>query len=498
MSAARGVVSGVVVALVACGGSEPPIATPQARPTVQLVRCAPAVPPPLSTSEGHLFGAVHRRSEVPEMVGLRGELVRVRSVAVTIGMPSASGGIDHEVIRGVVTQNLTGIRACYQAQLGGYDAHYRSSIVWRFAVTQAGTVLWSRASSSLVDVTLQSCVASAFRGMRFPARSTGGTLTVTIPIVAELDASMEPPEDEAAAVDTDAPWTPYALDTEPPTVDGDAAARAVEGALRHRLAKLEPCFGADARGSARVMVELDPERIVSTVRVGGLGHHATERCIAGHVARMQVPLAPPRAHEVACDLSRGNARPWRVTPAAGYGVISIAGAQLRYGDEVLAPDDEPEALVDSDVYLIVSEPTTPGSTLARALAWANEGDAAVIALRDGPAAPLYIGLGRVAISEGEDGLGSGVVQPVLQVDRTRVTACDGHNARSAKLSRPDDVASLVRRLAKRCRQLRCSSSLAVTFDGDAIVRDLVEVTSAARRAGFERVLIGGDEECEPS
>ena len=71
-------------------------------------------------------------------------------------------------------------------------------------------------------------------------------------------------------------------------------------------------------------------------------------------------------------------------------------------------------------------------------------------------------------------------------------ACLGKQVKGGSLA---DAEQLAQRLATRCKATRCGT-LVVGIDDFAIAKDLVEVTGAARRAGFERVMIGGRVRCE--
>jgi hypothetical protein len=176
-----------------------------------------------------------------------------------------------------------------------------------------------------------------------------------------------------------------------------------------------------------------------------------------------------------------------VTPTASYGVISTSRKQMTFGKKSIAVGAlEPDALPANATYLIVAEPDTPGSVLTNALAWASEGDASIVALRDGNRAPMYLGMGRVGH---DDALAS---RPMMMLGRGRVQACLGKQTRDGKLS---EAGQLAQRLASRCKSMRCGT-LVIGIDDLAVAKDLVEVTSAARRAGFDRVLLGGRVLCE--
>jgi fluoride ion exporter CrcB/FEX len=171
---------------------------------------------------------------------------------------------------------------------------------------------------------------------------------------------------------------------------------------------------------------------------------------------------------------------WRLLLMTGLlgGFTTFSAFSLETG--------EPEALPANATYLIIAEPDTPGSVLTNALAWASEGDASLVALRDGRRSPVYLGMGRVGH---DDALST---RPMLMLGKTKVMACLGKQSREGKLS---EAGQLALRLATRCKSTRCGS-LVVGIDDLALAQDIVAVTRAARRARFERVGIGGRVGCD--
>ena len=123
-------------------------------------------------------------------------------------------------------------------------------------------------------------------------------------------------------------WTPYAAREIP--VAADAQALAFAPLLTSQLAQLDACFGARS-GSLRVMVELGHDGKVGRVRVGGLGDRTGETCVMTKLFELRLPPAayPEVPVEIACDLERGGALPWRVTPADDYAVVELTKAGVR-------------------------------------------------------------------------------------------------------------------------------------------------------------------------
>lgn len=401
----------IVAVAAACGGHEVSPSGPAPRPSVRLVRCQPATPPPVIVSEAAsdaVFGTLeaHPRSWIgdrPRSAGGAGWGEHAPNVE--IGTPTSSGGeVDGAVIARVLGAHL--------------------------------------------------------------------------PALGE-------------------PWTPFALDSSPPLDTAPTIARATEGALRARMAAIEACFtGPAPTGSLRAMLELDAGGGLTEARVGGLGDRTSEACVAKALDGMHVVTPTADAAEVACDLSRGDAQPWRIAPDAGYQAIAVSRTRLVHGTEVVEPGaTEPDPLPAGATYLVVADADAPGTMIELALSWAAEGDATLIALRDGARAPALIGAGRSMYSVGDDYDDADAVRATLEVGAKTLTACVHSTTQGARLGDPAAIGSLLSRVAARCRKIGCAATLGVAVDGAAVAHDLVEVMAAARRAGFERVLIGGFPGC---
>jgi len=476
----------LVLAVVACGGSDGAAVGPREPPVLRLVGCEPARPAPAT-----LEPMVERRLEVSASSGARRARKRVEG-RVSFGMPSTGGAIDAAIVRRILDSKLPALRACYEAELA--RSHQgRFSVAWRLAITQDGRVLHAMPTTHETSAEMLACNMRVMRSMVFPARATGGTVSVTLPLVFE---AVTLPERARVVADDGRAWAPFGTDPRPHGVGAPSVARAAEVGVRARIDKLAACFPpAGPTGSLRAVLELDGDGELVAARAGGMGDRTVEACVERGLAGLAVVTPVPDAVEIACDLARGDAQSWRVAPAGGYGVIEASRERLRYRDQAIELAAlEPEPLLDPKTYLVVADLDTPGAMLALALAWANEGDGAVIAVRDGTRAPLYVGMGRVAVAEGADG-GVGVQHAALQLGARTLTACVGRAVQRAKLGDASAVGALLRRVAERCKATRCGPILALGLDPDAVARDLVEVTGAARRAGFERVLIGGTVPC---
>jgi len=248
-------------------------------------------------------------------------------------------------------------------------------------------------------------------------------------------------------------------------------------------------------GSLRAMLAVDAEGALTSVRVGGLGDKTIEACVENAVTGLRVVLPSEVSGELACDLSRGDAQPWRATvDRGGYGVVRISRTGVRYGDRLLAEreeiGEEIAPLTDHAMFLLVADADAPGARLSLAMRWTGDADATLVAVReagrsDGP--PRLVGVGYTAAAgQGGD---SDAARATLEVGAAAVTACAGGWRQVAGLADPVAIDGAAQQLAARCRTASCSSSLVIAIDRDAVAKDLVEVAGAARRAGFERVML---------
>ncbi len=500
----------MIVVAAACGGPELAPTGPQAPPSVQLIRCQPAVPPPVTVSEG-ATDAVFGTNDVRPPSWDGGKSIAIRQARpgwgkhvpnVVVGTPTYdAGGLDAAVIGRVLHSQIAALRACYDKELAT-NAALSGKLAVSFTIDPDGKV--SAASTGGVGAanSLSPCVVRVMRGLVFP-RPVGGSLMVTYPLAFDTATPAVPDErvDAASARDGLArPWTPFALDRSPPLDTAPTIARATEGPLRARMAAIGACFpGLAPTGSLRAMLELDAGGSLIAARVGGLGDEPIERCVASALEGLRVMTPAADSVEVACDLSRGDARPWRVAPAAGYEVIEASRTQLVHGTEVIALGaSEPPPLPAGATYLVLADADAPGTLIELALAWAAEGDATLIASRDGPRPPALIGMGRSEASVGDDYDDAAAVRATLALGATTLTACVHRTIQTAGVADVAAIGGLLTRVAMKCRKIGCASTLRVAIDGGAVARDLLEVMAAARRAGFERVLIGGLPGCQAS
>lgn len=505
----------LVLAVAACGGPGGPVA-PQDRARARIVRCRAAPPLPTLAAETRVYGGL-MGEEIGSFSGgtlatLDAGLLRAaplatpppgrRATAVALGAPQITGALAPTAITRVLQHRVGELAACAAkdaALLASGPARSKAVVAWRFTIGATGKVIQADVTSHVLSAGIAACVTGVVRGASFPAPPDGRVVAVTLPIA--FDATGAPPA--PPEIDPGAPWTPFALD--PIEAEGVSAqvARATEGALRGRLAAIDACFASSpVTGSLRAMLAVDADGALTSVRAGGLGEKTIEACVENAVTGMRVMLPSEVSGELACDLSRGDARPWRVTAdRGGYGVVEISRAGVRHGDQALAPGAEPDTLTDHAIYLLVADADAPGAMLSLAMTWTRDAEATLVAVRPAPPAgpaPQLLGVGYTAAAdaEGEED----PARATLEVGARAVTACASLWKHEARLADPAAIDAAAQKLAARCRSLACPSSLVIAVGRDAAAKDLVEVVGAARRAGFERVLLmraageGDDEE----
>jgi len=443
---------------------------------VQLVRCAPATPPPLATDTTQRaprrgFGALGGGRAVPG-----------RRPSLTFGTVTSNAVITGDEVLPVVRAKQAELLACFNE----VKSLARLAVVYRLVINGDGTVSSPELTSSALAGTIDACVKRSLRAMRFPAK--GAPSAVSIPLVWDSTGTFAMPTPAAPTIDPD-PWTPFAIDGRVTTTTVISAARATEAALRLKVPEIDKCFATPApTGSLRILLELDVSGELASVRAGGLGDKASEWCAAKALAGLKV-MTPSQEHvEIACDLSRGDAAPWRVSPSAGYQVIEADAKSLRYGAQTIVPGvSEPEAL-PPETYVVVAHPDTLGGMLQLALMWARDATAVLLAVGDGKAPPVFLGMGTGPSEEAGDAM-----RPAVRVGRQATTGCLGRTTHKADPKKSGELAGLMQKLADKCKQLRCAPTMVVSIDSDATTRDLLEVSGAARRAGFDRLLFGGAE-----
>ncbi len=471
-------------------GSRGTAGVPRARPTVELVQCRAALPRPMAAGDADeaMAELVNRRSRAhfrSRRADDEGGAV-TRRPTVSLGTPHSSGPLDAGAVATGVRGELDQLTQCYVAARG---VPSKAVVSYRLVIRGNGRMAAAAASGALGGP-LDTCVRRVLGRLRFPAKGT--TTTATIALVFDATGAFatatspvqklfSPPE----------PWTPFAIGPLPGGMAATSAARITEAVLRSRLVEIERCFAkSSVTGSMRMILELDLAGDLKSVRVGGLGDHDGERCAAKAVADLHVATPLQEHVEVACDLARGNAEPWRIAIAAGYEVIEAEPLQLRHGTQTVVPGSSDPPALPENTYVVVGQPDTPGGLLQLAMMWARDADSILLAVADGQRSPVFLGMASSSSSRAED---DDAIRAALRIGRTKATGCVGRSSATAEVSDPHDLGILMRKLAERCHRIRCAPTLVVAIDSDAVTRDLLEVAGAARRAGFDRVLFGGNE-----
>ncbi|MBV8760514.1 MAG: hypothetical protein JO257_24695 [Deltaproteobacteria bacterium] len=309
------------------------------------------------------------------------------------------------------------------------------------------------------------CIAAVVRATPSPMKEAFGASIALTYGGASAPAPVVPPHISDPKV-----WTPYAAsEALAPNDIATAAATELETAIRAKLPKLDECIG-DRTGSVRAMLFVAFDGGVITARVGGLGDHQVDACIASALIGLKVG-APPIVSEVACDLSRGDPAPWRVTADGGYGVKIEAHANgiSRYGD-----------LGAESSVLVVADPDASPTTISDAIEVAPVRNAVVVAVKADAGAPVFMGVGFDARTANR---GDG--EPIaIDLHGTPHACADGD---AFATGTPSQLAAA---LAGRCKTDPCGT-LAITLGGKVTARDLLFYAQAARDVGFSRILVGG-------
>ena len=485
-----------LVLLAACAGREGPIAAPSARARVHVVGCAPAARPPLISSAGLDVDPLGTARELARFrVRARGgHEPSTRAPAVELEpVVVINGSLDSATVTRELRSIAPAIERCLARQSDALRAAL--TLTMSLVVEPDGVLMVERLAGGAGPQVWQ-CVQNAISAQRLPA--AGAATRISLRLKLDPVGLAPAPAAQATEPRRTEPWTPYAIELAEPLDSAPQFARNLEAALRRKAGALDACFShSNATGSLRAMIELDTHGRVAGARIGGLGERAVESCVRDAIAELVVATPSADTAELACDLSHGDASPWRVAPEAGYQVIDAAPTAITYGGTTLAPDGDTEPLSGGATYLILVDPATSGAQLDRALTWAHDGDATLVALRTPAGPPVVIGVGRSIYSVVDDDEPEATSLTIV-VGRSELTACERTpRARGvtsatsdAALSDPRAVSALLGELAARCRETSCTGTLGVAVDKAAVVRDLVEVLSAARIHGFDRVMIG--------
>ncbi len=107
--------------------------------------------------------------------------VEVAEVSVTSG--SGDAGLDKDIIRRIVRAHIDEVRFCYNEGLRR-DPALEGRIVAEFKVSGEGRVAAApKIGTSIGDAEVDSCVADAIQGWRFPKTRAGEEVLVTYPFI---------------------------------------------------------------------------------------------------------------------------------------------------------------------------------------------------------------------------------------------------------------------------------------------------------------------------
>jgi hypothetical protein len=480
----------LLVLLVACGSEKTEQAPPTPKPipaaavTTVLVGCTNALNAPNDPRAPILVmgngGATTGISPRPQ----------ARPPRVVIQTPSVAGDLDAGTVGTILRRHSAKFQYCFEKQLLVQPDLAGGTIEAGFAVQPTGFLASPRADG--VHPEVSKCIVKALESVAFPAPIDKNQVQVTVRIDILHAASTDPVTHPLApAARGVLEWTPFAAES---TATDDIAKPLVDATtavMRERLPGVEACFD-DMRGAVRAVIGFDMWGRIKSLRAGGVGDAAVEACIESALGDFTVP-APTAPVEVACDFTRGGVSPLRVSPDAGYAVIELTRTHATYRMMVreVPSRDVPRAspLYLQSAALIVAEPDAPAHVLEYGLWWAPKGTT-LVAVKASGGAPVFLGMGdsgaqRQVLTDKR------VLQ--LRTDNGRLRACiTGETLdATAPILDPKAVDRMLEAAVAACKRTACEPTIVVGTSGEFVVKDLVATTSAARRAGFHAISIGG-------
>jgi hypothetical protein len=486
----------LALAFAACGGGEeatpkvePGSATKVAEPaiTAKLVGCSAALPAP--SDPRAIAGESGIGGSWGAPVGGRAALLP----RVKLEAPAVHGDLSPAIVRRYLRRHLVRFQYCYEKEIVAKPDLAGGVIEMAFAIQSSGAV--ASATANGVDLAVSTCVANALRQIEYPKPQDGAQVQVAANLVLEnpnaapVQPASPPRRQRPTKIANE--WTPFAAESIADAETARFVIKPVADGVTERLPAIDTCFDG-AKGAVRVIITLATTGFQKTARAGGLGDTAIESCIAAAVSEVAGSLLP-EVVEVACDITRGGDAPLRVSPDAGYLVVEVTPTELRStsGVREIPPKGTRGATMLGNVssVLVVAEPDAPAHGIAAALHWAPI-TTTLVAVKASGGAPVFVGMGDTRV-ERVASTDKRVVQ--LRTDKGRMRACVPGSTLddSAPLLDPRAMDRVMEAVRTACASTACEPTIVVGTTGEFIAKDLVATTSAARRAGFHAISIGG-------
>lgn len=272
-------------------------------------------------------------------------------------------------------------------------------------------------------------------------------------------------------------WFPYATLAETPAEIAAPLAIKANAALVDNLTDLDLCL-TDKTGSVSIMLAIEPGKV--RPRIGGIGHHPTELCIAKLVAKL--PLPTDRVVELECGLSAGAAGPLRVDVEGGYRVVEIGDAVTLDGKPAVL--DQPLGGDATKAVLVIAAPELDGDRLAKVLAWTKTAPAVLVAVKADGGPPVFVAMAPDRLRDGDD------KRVGIAIDGEQLHACAGGHRGTASLLEAKKVDATLEAALAACGET-CPEVVEVAIGGKHAAKQLVGASSAVRRAGRDPVLTLG-------
>ncbi len=228
-----------------------------------------------------------------------GALKKARSAEVRMGQPQVRGSLDKEIIRRVIRRHQNEVRSCY-AQGLERSPGLAGRVMVQFTIAASGQVLASvLQSSTLGNVSVESCIVNAVRRWQFPSPEGGGIVIVSHPF--ELGAGSSripssPSSPRMAAAPPESSGRPSPID--------EAIATLAGGANPDRIERIASLLGLRRISSAEVLAWTIDRRgggfeikVLVARLLEATGHHEDAIRVLSEAAR-------ENAHTIAAELRR--------------------------------------------------------------------------------------------------------------------------------------------------------------------------------------------------